>query len=142
MSKYTAVSGASSGDQISATGQGRHLTFLESKMVHPAHADGLVDVGDPVLVGEGIVGRAFASAAAATDYVAIDTEGLWQFNVVLTSGGSVGDTIYIDGSTAVLSDSSSGYVFGKLLDDVSADASAQLAPIKIHMCPAEVSEES
>ena len=75
------------GEEGSSTYEGRHLTFVESDLVHPYHADGLVDKGDPVLVGDNIVGVAFKSAAAATDLIAVDTEGIWYLNVL----GSISD---------------------------------------------------
>ena len=72
--------GQSAGKECSSTYEGRHLTFEESVLVHPYHADGLVAGGEPVRVGD-IVGVAFTSASAATDMIAIDTEGIWWLNV-------------------------------------------------------------
>jgi hypothetical protein len=80
------------GEEGSSTFEGRYLTFVESDLVHPYHADGFVDKGDPVLVGDNIVGVAMTSAAAATDLIAIDTEGIWYLNVLgcISNGGSAG----------------------------------------------------
>jgi len=75
------ISGKSAGDEISSTGEGRHITVAESLLSHPYHSDGFVDVGDPVRVGE-FVGRAFDSAAAATDMIPFDSEGIFAFNVL------------------------------------------------------------
>lgn len=72
------------GDQISSTGEGRHLTFLESELWHPYHSDGFVDKGDPVVAQTNtgyIVGVALASGAAEADLIAIDTEGIWNLMV-------------------------------------------------------------
>lgn len=99
------------GDEISSTYEGRHVTVLESDLIHPTHTDGFVDKRDPVVFGTtGLkaVGVAFVSAAAATDYVAVDTEGIWNLDVVAANdAGNVavagGDVIYINVSTAVLS---------------------------------------
>lgn len=99
------------GDEISSTYEGRHITLLESDLVHPTHADGMVDKGDPVVSATGrpaIVGVAFLSAAAASDLISIDTEGIWVLDVVAVddAGNSAvagGDCIYINTTTAVLS---------------------------------------
>jgi hypothetical protein len=69
------------GEECSSTSEGRHLTFEESVLTHPYHSDGFVDGGDPVFYGD-TVGIAFKSAAAATDMIAIDTEGIWWLNVL------------------------------------------------------------
>ncbi|MBU2072793.1 MAG: hypothetical protein KKA68_21370, partial [Gammaproteobacteria bacterium] len=98
------------GDEISSSDEGRHLTFLESELFHPYHSDGLVDKGDPVVAQTStgcIVGVAFKSAAAATDLIAIDTEGIWGLKVyadtddvwdkVAGEGAIVpGDQLFID----------------------------------------------
>ena len=55
--------GQTAGEECGSTYAGRHLTFEESVLVHPYHADGFVDGGDPVLY-DNIVGVAFKSAAA------------------------------------------------------------------------------
>lgn len=69
------------GEECSSTNEGRHLTFEESVLTHPYHADGFVDGGDPVFYGD-TVGVAFKSASADTDMIAIDTEGIWWLNVL------------------------------------------------------------
>ncbi len=56
------------GDEVSSTGEGRHLSFPESELTHPTHTDGFVDGGDPVVAGS-IVGVAFEGASAGTDTV-------------------------------------------------------------------------
>lgn len=76
-----ANTGQSAGEECSSTGGGRHLTFEESVLTHPYHADTFVDGGDPVFVGD-TVGVAFKGAAAATDMIGIDTEGIWWLNVL------------------------------------------------------------
>jgi len=37
------------GEEISSTYEGRHVTLLESELVHLDNGDGLVNKGDPVL---------------------------------------------------------------------------------------------
>ena len=124
------------GEEVASTYEGRHLSFPESFMVHPARSSGLVEKGDPVIVGENIVGVAFSSAGAATDVIAIDTEGIWALEVYgydHSSGNAVdvGDTIYIDPTTAVLSKDANGDVFGYALTPVSAGQTAVCA-VKVH----------
>lgn len=147
------ATGKTAGDQISSTYEGRHITLEESYMVHPYHAaDGFVDKGDPVLIGDEIVGVAFDSAAAATDYIAIDTEGIFFLNVFgCISDGTVngaahtlsaGDPVYIKrvpgAGTTILSgqsDPQNYRRFGYLLGDVTADLESgtpDLVAVKVH----------
>ena len=106
---YPAKDALTAGDEISSTYEGRHLTFLESELFHPYHSDGYVDKGDPVVAQTStgyIVGVALASAAAATDYIAIDTEGIWVMTVYAdtddlwatsqTGAVTPGDLLFID----------------------------------------------
>ena len=108
---YPAKDAKTAGDEISSTGEGRYLTFLESELNHPYHsADGYVDKGDPVVAQTStgkIVGVAMASASAATDKITIDTEGIWALTVyadtdevwdkVAGEGAIVaGDQLFID----------------------------------------------
>jgi len=123
------------GDEVSSTGEGRHLSFLESELTHPTGGDGFVDGGDPVVVGT-IVGVAFESASAATDTIAIDTEGIWCLNVVAeddngTTAVAIGDEIYIDGS-GVLSKESGDTRFGWALTTSGASSSAAKVIVKVH----------
>jgi len=78
--------GQSAGEEVSSGGEGRVLTFEESVLSHPYHSDGMVDGKDPVIYGD-IVGVALKGAAAQTDMIAVDTEGIFWLNVL----GSVSD---------------------------------------------------
>jgi len=140
------------GDEVSSTYEGRHITIEENLMTHPYHADGLVDKGDPVLIGDEIVGVAFQSAVAATDLIAVDTEGIWALKVFgcISDGTvngaahtlSIGDPIYIKRvpgtDTIILSgqaDPQNYRRFGYALGDVTADleaGTADLVSVKIH----------
>lgn len=122
----------SAGDEASSTYEGRHLTFEESQIAHPSHTDGFVDKGDPCLVGDTIVGVAFKSAAAATDLIAIDTEGIWYLNVVANSNMNQGAPVYIDPVTGILSDDSNDVPFGTILSALTANQTAQLVAVKVH----------
>jgi len=140
---YKAVDGYTAGDEISSTYEGRHITVLESELTHPSHTDGLVDKGDPVLIGSGkAVGVAFKSAAAATDLIAVDTEGIWGLSVVGSddAGNSAvagGDRLYINTTTAVISkitDINTQVPFGIALGVVGAGATGVIA-VKVHQDP-------
>ena len=127
--------GHTAGEECSSTYEGRHLTFEESQLVHPSHTDGFVDSKDPVLVGDNIVGVAFKGAAAATDLIAIDTEGIFFLNVVATSAMNQGAVVFIDATTAILSDDSTDVVFGTILSALGASQTAQLVAVKVHSHP-------
>ena len=126
------------GEEISSTYEGRHVTLLESELVHPDNGDGFVNKGDPVLCGN-IVGVAFKSAAAATDLIAIDTEGIWVQDVAAVNdwGNSAvapGDAIYIDDALATLSkkqDPESNHLFGFALGVVPSSYTKAIA-VKVH----------
>lgn len=141
------ATGHLAGEECSSTYEGRHLTIEESLITHPTHADGFVDGGDPVMVGENIVGVAFSSAAAATDFIAIDTEGIWFLTVSGTNyeGNSAvneGDEIFINKTTCLLSKNSNKYTharFGYALGDVNSGSSAVCA-IKVHWIPDDATE--
>jgi hypothetical protein len=133
------------GAEVSSTYEGRHLTFEESLLVHPSHTDGFVDKGDPVVIGR-VVGIALKSAAAATDMITIDTEGLWKLNVYgavsdgtadgVASALAVGTPIYINKTTAVLSgisDPGTWVPFGIAMSVVASGASTlTLTTVKVH----------
>ena len=142
---YPVADAKNPGDEISSTYEGRHLTLLESDLVHPTHADGFVDKGDPVVSATGkpaIVGVAFKSAEAATDRIAIDTEGIWALDVVAQNdAGNVavagGDLIYINTTTAVLSKISNGATqvpFGYALGIITSGNTEAIA-VKVHWNP-------
>jgi hypothetical protein len=149
--------GREAGDEISSTYEGRHLTLEESYLIHPYHADGLVDKGDPVLfaVGSGWmngVGVALGSATVATDLIAIDTEGIWFLNVLGavsdgTNNGAAralaaGDPVYICKTVDQVitlsgkDDPHEWVPFGYLLGDVAASITATtIVAVKVHWAP-------
>ena len=146
------ATGKTAGDEISSTYEGRQITIEESLLTHPYHADDLVDKGDPVLLGDEIVGVALKSAVLNTDYIAIDTEGIFFLDVFgCISDGTVngaahvlaaGDPVYIKrvpgADTVILSgqaDPQNYRRFGYLLGDVTADLEAgtpDLVAVKVH----------
>lgn len=74
--------------------RGRILTLIESTLLHPTHADGFVDSGDPVSVGS-VVGVALLSAAAANDGITVDTEGIFNLAVIAKNGAGTNDAVVI-----------------------------------------------
>lgn len=138
--------GHAAGEECSSTYEGRHITIEESLITHPTHADTFVHGGDPVVVGgtDGvIVGVAFSSATAATDFVAIDTEGIWFLNVQgVNDAGNIaideGDEIFINTSTCVLSrisNETTQQSFGYSLGEITSGATAEIVAVKVHWDP-------
>lgn len=147
------ATGREAGDELSSTYEGRHITLEESYLTHPYHAaDNLVDKGDPVICGD-IVGVALLSAAAATDLISIDTEGIWYLNVLgvlsdqtsdgIAHAGVVGDRVYArkvpSTNTWLLTletDSYNFIPFGYLMGDVSASVTTPtVVAVKVHGTP-------
>jgi len=133
------VTGRSAGDQVSSGYEGRHLTFYESELAHPSHeVDGvdLVQKGDPVLVGDVIVGVALKTALATTDLIAIDTEGIWVLAVdpsgMMGPGTvDVGDAIYITDAAALVM-LNAAQLFGYALTPLPAGEVAANVIVKVH----------
>ena len=85
----------------------RFFSILESELTHPSHSDGFADDGDPVIWGK-LVGVAQKDAAAATDFITVDTKGVHNLTVSGTNdAGNVavekGDALYINTSDGVIS---------------------------------------
>jgi len=157
--------GKTAGDQVSSTYEGRHITIEESLLIHPYHAaDGYVDKGDPVIFGNPVratgvgsvgVGVALQSAVAATDLIAIDTEGIFFLNVLgKESDGTIdghlhalrlGDPVYIQkvpnevAPLCTLSgeDNPEDWIpFGYVLGDVTGSLTVPtLVAVKVHWSP-------
>ena len=145
------ATGHESGDECSSTYEGRHLTLEESFLVHPTHTDAFVDKGDPVIDtgGQNIVGVALLSAAAATDLISLDTEGIWFLNATAVddlgnSAIQLGDEIFISlaGAATMLSkirNKNTHQHFGYALGDVATGTTAVVA-IKVHWDPDDALE--
>jgi len=144
---YPAADAKTAGDEISSTYEGRHLTFLESELTHPAHGDGFVDKGDPVVMGENVVGVAFKSALAATDYIPIDTEGIWALSVTATDEDGnnavvAGDELFVSKVAPIISKNPNKNThahFGYALGAVPAGTTAVIA-VKVHWDPDDAKE--
>ncbi|MCK4245597.1 MAG: DUF2190 family protein, partial [Candidatus Omnitrophica bacterium] len=133
------------GTEVSSTYEGRHLTFAESEIIAPA---GLTQKGDPILVGESIVGVALNTAVLVGDLIAVDTEGIWNLEVVATEEGPInsavapGDDIYIHKTTGVLSkdfNKNTHQHFGYALGTIGGGVTAVIA-VKVHWGPDDVEE--
>jgi len=137
--EYAGTTYAESGDEISSTYEGRHITLAESLLTHPVHADNLVNKGDPVNIGTDLVGVAFISAVLNTDLISIDTEGIWALTCSADdySGPSaiaVGDRLYISGvisGVGIISKDVSGVPFGYALTALGAGEDGLVA-VKVH----------
>lgn len=148
---YGVYVAGTAGDEVSSTYEGRHLTFSESQITHPDHsgdeAADLVDKGDPVLVGNDIVGVALKSGVSVnTELIAIDTEGIFQLSVVATDEDgavavAVGDVIYIAKSGCLLSKNANKNThqrFGYALYPIASGT--DVIPVKVHWNPDDALE--
>jgi len=128
---------ASKGDEVSSTYAGRHVNILEGDLVHPAHADGFVDKGDPVSFGIGVfgqgVGIALMSAQADHNIIPVDTEGIWRCEVVAQWDMIVGQIVFIT-SAGVLTDwppDDECHIFGYALQPI-AEGETEVIAVKVH----------
>lgn len=118
-------------------------------MIHKAgNVGGFVDKGNPVIFGTPLghgIGVAFTSAVAATDLVAVDTEGIWVVDVVAADdGGNVaiagGDVLYINTTTAVVSAIATGATqipFGYALGIITTPGNIERIAVKLHWSPVD-----
>lgn len=132
--------------EISSTYEGRHISFPESYLNHPTHADGLVDGKDPVTFGTTSdrygVGVAFSDASGVNDVISVDTEGIWALSVqaVDDAGNSavqIGDVIFINDTTCILSkirNQATQIPFGYALDTLTSGSTDVIA-VKVHWDP-------
>jgi len=142
------ATGRTAGTEISSTYEGRHITIEESLLAHPSHpADGFVDKGDPVLLGEDIIGVALLSAAAATDFISIDTEGIWFLSALAedddgASAIAPGDALYLNKTTCIISKIMNKHThqhFGYSLGDIAAGT--DIVAVKVHWDPDDAEEQ-
>ena len=150
------------GTQVSSTYEGRHLTVREDELIHPFIADGFVNKGDPVVVCDAgvsatygnIVGVAFLSGVAAADWIALDTEGIFNLTVyaeddIGNSAIEIGDCLYIragslagaanadgtgDAEISKMNDAAHQVFFGYALGSMVAGGSGVIA-VKVHAAP-------
>jgi predicted RecA/RadA family phage recombinase len=112
---------------------GDDLTFLASELVHPTNSPDYPNAGDPVVCGR-VVGVVHETAAASTDSVVVATRGVFTLTVASVHNGiAKGETVYIDPSTAVVSDDLNDVPFGVALGTVAAGDSKAI-PVKLFGC--------
>ena len=122
---------ADAGDEVSSTGEGRHVYVQEVLLVHVDNGDGLVDKGQPVAFWEG-VGVALKSASSTSENIPIDTEGIWRVSVVATGAIAVGQSLFINTSGVVTDSTVSGQaIFGYALQTI-AGAGTSVIAVKVH----------
>lgn len=150
---YPIADALNPGDEISSTYEGRHVTVLESDLIHPVHATAFVDKGDPVVFGAGASGEEVGVGVAlggdantvATDLIAVDTEGIWNLDVVAVNdaGNSAvigGEQLYINTTTAVISkirNAATQIRFGYALGILVAGVTEAIA-VKVHFDPPDI----
>ncbi len=125
------------GEEVSSTYEGRHVSVLESNLVHVDNGGGFVDKGQPVSFGLGWngagVGIALKSATSATEFVPVDTEGIWRCSVYAEFGMIVGQVVFIT-SAGVLVDMPPDpecHIFGYALQPIAA-GNTEVIAVKVH----------
>jgi len=135
------VTGKSAGDRLYGPHESRYLTFAESLFAHPAHDDGFVDKGDPVVLGtqtgHGLTGVAEESAVSADQEITIDTEGIFVLTCIAKkeagqdSAIAIGDRLYIHKSNCQISKNSGYRQFGYALTTL-AEGTTGLVSVRVH----------
>lgn len=139
---YPGSASAVENDEVSSTYEGRHLTFLANDITGHEHT--LVTKGHPVVIGEHIVGVAFMTEVLGTDFIPIDTEGIWNLMVYATNEDGdnavvAGDELFIHKTTALISKNANKAThtrFGYALGSVGAGSNYVIA-VKLHWNPAD-----
>ena len=126
------------GEQCSSTFEGRIVNIMEQYIIHPQHDAGpdLIQKGDPLVVCV-LVGVAMIGATDVTDTVSVDTEGIWWLDVVISDVGMgsiwLGQRLYIDSTSAEVSDDPQGIPFGYALGYIpGGNGGHALIAVKVH----------
>ena len=123
------------GQEVSSTGEGRHVLFKESDLIH-APGSGLVQKGQPVAFWDG-VGIALKTAQAATDVIPVDTEGIWRVSVQNTGINpfgtiKVGQVLFIDSAGIVYDDWQTSFaIFGYAMQEIDS-VRTEVISVKVH----------
>ena len=119
------------GEEISSTGEGRHVYVQEVVLTHADPGDGLVDKGQPVAFWEG-VGIALKSATSTSENIPIDTEGIWRLSVVATAQVLIGQSLFITTEGVVTDDPTWAQAcIGYSLQGISG-AGTEVIAVKVH----------
>jgi hypothetical protein len=122
---------AQAGEEISSTGEGRHVYVQEIVLIHADPGDGLVDKGQPVAFWEG-VGIALKSASSTSENIPIDTEGIWRLSVVAVNPVYIGQSLFITDTGVVTDDPTNAWaVMGYSLQAIP-EAGTQIIAVKVH----------
>lgn len=109
---------------------GDNITIPVANLVFPSHTGALPLSGDPVLVGR-LAGVANADGVTGGSVV-VSTRGVYNLSVTsIHNGVSIGETVYIHATTAVLSDDANQVPFGVALDAVAAGNVAATVRVKL-----------
>jgi len=119
------------GEEVSSTGEGRHVYVQEIVLIHADPGDGLVDKGQPVAFWDG-VGIALKSATSTSENVPIDTEGIWRLSVVATWPVVVGQSLFITAAGIVTDDPTVAWaVIGYSMQAITQPGTEIIA-VKVH----------
>jgi len=119
------------GEEVSSTGEGRHVYVQEIVLIHADPGDGLVDKGQPVGFWDG-VGIALKSATSTSENIPIDTEGIWRLSVVATAQIYIGQVLFITNLGVVTDVQAAAWgVIGYALQGI-AEAGTEIIAVKIH----------
>jgi len=142
---YPIADAQDEGREVSSTYEGRHITVTDTEITGHANpdADGFINKGLPLMVGDKIVGIPFLDAVAGADLISIDTEGIWIVDVLAANdaaGSAVagGDELYINLTTGVVSKINNTAVnrpFGYALGVITTPGNTETIAVKVHFDP-------
>jgi len=120
---------------------GDNVTLPVANLVFPSHTDSLPHSSDPVLCGRlaGVVNQDGVSGGN----VVVSTRGVYNLAVTpIHNGLSIGETVYIHTTTAVLSDDQTQVPFGIALDAAPGNATATIRIKLFGITPGAIGADS
>jgi len=122
---------AAAGEEISSTGEGRHVSVQEVLLIHADPGDGLINKGQPCAFWDG-VGIALKDAGSTADNIPIDTEGIWRLSVTAVAAIEVGQALFITNAGAITDDPTWAWaVMGYAMQYISG-AGTEIIAVKVH----------